>query len=92
MTITRRSRRRRSRESNATTPDASQGFSHARGKALAEIENTGGMAFEAEVCRVKAELLLANGASNAMQAEQLFRKAIRTCAPSESKGLGTSSD
>ena len=45
-------------------------------ESLALIERTGARIYEAEVHRLKGELLLAQDASNAAQAEQSFRTAI----------------
>jgi len=48
------------------------------GEALATVERTGERFYEAEVYRVKGELLLAQDSSNGLQAERSFRTAIET--------------
>ena len=55
-------------------------------EALAVVEETNARAFEAEVHRTKGELLLANGSSNAMHAEQSFRTAIEVARRLKAKG------
>jgi predicted ATPase len=46
-------------------------------KANALMEKTGERLHESEICQTRGELLLAHNPSNAAQAEQLFRDAIR---------------
>jgi ATP/maltotriose-dependent transcriptional regulator MalT len=55
-------------------------------EALTVVEETNARAFEAEVHRIKGELLLANGSSNAMHAEQSFRTAIEVARRLKAKG------
>ncbi|MBV8137799.1 MAG: AAA family ATPase [Deltaproteobacteria bacterium] len=54
-------------------------------EALAVVEETSERAFEAEVHRINGELLLARGVSNAMVAEQSFRRAIEVARRQKAK-------
>ena len=45
-------------------------------RSVAVVEETGERVYEAEVYRIKGELLLATDASNSIQAERSFRNAI----------------